>query len=286
MGGTKAAAERPRLTIEHVKEVFRRLSSPDTEDATVIGGQAAAFWAVYYRVASAAQMTTKDIDLLADRTTAARFAKACKAKLHEARTLRVPDFAFIEVLVGKTPVRVDFLRSVHGLDATEVVSTRLGFRTSDMKMPIYVMHPMLCMASRLFNTYQLPGRYTLEEKDRLRSSLQALKAYLADLAGHVDKDAENSHRVSSTIAERVFLISLTDAGLAAWYRDQIDVFQAIPPPGDTTPYPRKFASVRYPQMLKKVAARRAEFSALERERARLLKAAAAKQHKTSSLNRD
>ncbi len=155
-----------------------------------------------------------------------------------------------------------------------------------MKMPIYVMHPMLCMASRLFNTYQLPGRYTLEEKDRLRSSLQALKAYLADLSGHVDKDAENSYRVSSTIAERVFLISLTDAGLAAWYRDQIDVFQAIPPPGDRTTYPRKSASVRYPQMLKKLAARRAEFSALERERARLLKAAAAKRHKTSSLNRD
>jgi hypothetical protein len=105
------------------------------------------------------------------------------------------------------------------------------------------------------------------------------------LDGHPDKDAKRSHRAFSTIAERVFLISLTDAGSAAWYRDKIDVFQALPPPSGTTPYPRKFVAVRYPQILKKLAARRAEFSALERERERLLKAAAAKQHKTSSPSR-
>jgi len=162
------------------------------------------------------------------------------------------------------------------------VSTRLGFRTSDMDVPIYVMHPMLCMASRLFNTYQLPGRYTVEEKDRLKASVQALRAYLVDLTGRPDKDAEKLPRILSTIAERVFLISLTDAGLAAWHRDQIDVFQAIQPPGGTTPYPRNFVTVRYPQMLKKLAARRGEFSALERERERLSKSTAVKrQHKTS-----
>jgi hypothetical protein len=287
LAGSKAANDRPRLTIEHVKEIFKRLKSSDIEDATVIGGQAAAFWAVYYQVASALQMTTKDIDLLADRTTAARFARAYKVKLNEARTPRVPDFAFIDVLVGKIPVRVDFLRSVHGLDATEVVSTRLGFRTSDMDMPIYVMHPMLCMASRLFNTYQLPGRYTLEEKDRLKSSVLALMAYLIDLARHVEKDTERSYRVFSTVAERVFLISLTDAGSAAWYRDKIDVFQGIPPPSDRIPYPSKFATVRYPKMIKKLAARRAEYSALERKREKLLKASAAnKKDQTSSPGSD
>src|SRR4029077_182941 len=122
-----------------------------------------------------------------------------KVKLNEARTSRVPDFAFIDVVVGNTPVRVDFLRSVYGLDATEVMSTRLGLQTEDMDMPIYVMHPMLCMASRLFNTYQLPGRCTLEEKERLKRSLQALKAYLIVLARHADKDSEGSSRAISTI---------------------------------------------------------------------------------------
>ena len=183
MAGSKTITDRPPLTVEHVKELFRRVSSSEIEDATLIGGQAS-LRAVYYKVASAVQMTTKDIDLLADRTAAARFASSYKVKLNEARTPRVPDFAFIDILVGTTPVRVDFLRSVHGLDVTEVVSTRLGLQTEDMDTPIYLMHPMLCMASRLFNTYQLPGRYTLEEKERLKRSLQALKAYLADLARH------------------------------------------------------------------------------------------------------
>jgi hypothetical protein len=68
------------------------------------------------------------------------------------------------------------------------------------------------------------------------------------------------------------LISLTDAGSTAWYRDHIDVFQSIPPPARGVPYPKKFASLRYPQMLKKLAARRAEFAALERKREKLLKA--------------
>jgi len=263
--------------VEHVKELFRRLGSSEIEDATLIGGQAAAFWAVYYKVASPIQMTTKDIDLLADRTAAARFARSYRVKLNEARTPRVPDFAFIEVRVGNTPVRVDFLRSVHGLDATEVISTRLGLQTEDMDLPIYVMHPMLCMASRLFNTYQLPGRYTLEEKERLKRSLRALNAYLIDLARHTDKDSERPGRALSTIAERVFLISLTDAGSTAWYRDKIDVFESIPPPGRELPYPKKFASLRYPQMLKKLAVRKAEFAALERKREKLLKAAGEKQ---------
>ena len=278
MAGSKTITDRPPLTVEHVKELFRRVSSSEIEDATLIGGQAAAFWAVYYKVASAVQMTTKDIDLLADRTAAARFASSYKVKLNEARTPRVPDFAFIDILVGTTPVRVDFLRSVHGLDVTEVVSTRLGLQTEDMDTPIYLMHPMLCMASRLFNTYQLPGRYTLEEKERLKRSLQALKAYLADLARHPTKDPERSHRALSAIAERVFLISLTDAGSIAWYRDKIDVFQSIPPPTEGLPYPKKFVSLRYPQMLTKLAAQRAEFAALERKREKkLLKAGSAKQ---------
>src|SRR5260370_26803374 len=106
------------------------------------------------------------------------------------------------------------------------------------------------MASRLFNTYPLRGRYTLDEKDRLRSAVLGLTAYLIDLASHVDKDTERSYRVFSTIAERVFLISLTDAGSAAWCRDKIDVFEGIPPPSDRISYPSKFATVRYPQMIK------------------------------------
>jgi len=276
LAGSKINTDRPPLTVEHVKELFRGVSSSEIEDATLIGGQAAAFWAIYYKVASAAQMTTKDIDLLADRTTAARFANTYKVTLNEARTPRVPDFAFIDVPVGTTPVRVDFLRSVHGLDATEVMSTRLRLQTEDMDKPIYVMHPMLCMASRLFNTYQLPGRYTREEKERLKRSLQALKAYLTDLARHPDKDPERTPRALSTIAGRVLLISLTDAASTAWYRDKIDVFASIPPPSDKLPYPRKFVSLRYPQMLKKLAARRGEFAALERKRDSLVKAADAK----------
>jgi hypothetical protein len=71
----------------------------------------------------------------------------------------------------------------------------------------------------------------------------------------------------------VFLISLTDAGSTAWYRDKIYVFQSIPAPSDAVSYPKKFASLRYPQMLKKLAARRAEFMALERKREKLLKTA-------------
>ena len=74
MAGSKIGTERPPLTVEHLKGLFRGLISSEIEDATLIGGQAAAFWAIYYKVASAAQMTTKDIDLLADRTTAAKLS--------------------------------------------------------------------------------------------------------------------------------------------------------------------------------------------------------------------
>ena len=40
------------------------------------------------------------------------------------------------------------------------------------------MHPVLALASRLFNTFELPGRLTAENLSRLRFSVEAVRAYL------------------------------------------------------------------------------------------------------------
>ena len=232
-------------------------------------------------------MTTKDIDVLADRTTAARFARAFKVKLHEAMTLRFPILPLSMCRWPKRGSESTFF--VQSMDSMRPRSwDPAGFRTPDMESPIHgIMHPMLVHGQPVVQHLSVARTLHAREKKIGSGFLHsAPTAYLADSASRHHKDAAAPHRAFSNITEWVFLISRTDAASAAWYRDQIDVFQAIPPPGGSVPYARKFAAVRYPQMLEKLAAQRAEFSTLERERERLMKAAATKRHKWPSPRRE
>jgi hypothetical protein len=242
-------AKAPSLTIDDAFEVLDKLGASRLRSLILVGGQAAAFWIAKYEIADPRRLTTKDIDVfLSERRpgVAVECAKDLSGELLIVKELRVPDVARVRFSVGGVELQIDFLRSLHGISASDLMSSKLGIMDERASGKIlYVMHPVLALASRLFNTFELPGRLTEENLSRLRFSVGAVRAYLTD---QVSVGSVMRQDVLPSI-ERIYGLAIHRTGLTAWLDYAIDLLRAIPEPSDLTGCPAGFLKKRYPQML-------------------------------------
>jgi hypothetical protein len=149
-------------------------------------------------------------------------------------------------------LKIDFLRSLYGISNAEVIASKLGIVEELTGKTLYVMHPVHALASRLINAYELKGRLTEENLARLRLSIDSVRAYLIEqLSGNKVPRAE----VLAGI-ERIFELSVSRAGLAAWRGHRIDTFAAVPALRDLARLPAGFLEQRYPRMGKEIERRR------------------------------
>jgi hypothetical protein len=233
-------------------EVLDKLGASRLERLILVGGQAAAFWIAKYEIADPRHVTTKDIDVfLSERRpgVALECAKDLSGELLMVKEPRFPDVARVRFSVGGVELQIDFLRSLHGVSATDLVSSKLGIvdeRASGKIM--YIMHPVLALASRLFNTFELPGRLTEENLSRLRLSVEAARAYLTE---QLSTEAATRQDVLPSI-ERIFGLAVHKTGLAAWHNYGTDLLRGIPDPPNLLGCPPSFLQRRYPQMLRVV----------------------------------
>src|SRR5208337_1496369 len=169
------------------------------------------------------------------------------------KELRVPDVARVRFSAGGVELQIDFLRSLHGISASDLVSSKLGIVDDRASGKIlYIMHPVLALASRLFNTFELPGRLTEENLSRLRFSVEAVRAYLTD---QLSTEAATRQDVLPSM-ERIFGLAVHRTGLTAWLDHAIDLLRGIPEPSDLTGCPAGLLEKRYPQMLSVVERKR------------------------------
>ena len=250
------AAKAPRLTIDDALDVLDKLGASRLERLILVGGQAAAFWIAKYQIADPRRITTKDIDVFLSEQrpgVAVECAKDLSGHLLLVREPRVPDVARVRFSVNGVDLQIDFLRSIHGISASDLMSSKLGIideRTSGKIL--YVMHPVLALASRLFNTFELAGRLTGENRSRLRFSVEAVRSYLTDqvsTASAIRQDVVPS-------IERVYRLAIHRTGLAAWLDYGIDLIGGIPEPSDLAGCPACFLQKRLPQMLRMVETKR------------------------------
>jgi len=251
-----AGAEAPSLTIDDALEVLDKLGAERLERLILVGGQAAAFWIARYGIADPRLVTTKDIDVLIFERQP-RVALECAGdlggELLTAREPRVPDVARVRFNLRGAELQIDFLRSLHGVSAAEVVSSKLGVvgELASGKT-LYVVHPVFSLASRLFNTFELPGRLTEQNLLGVRLSIDAVRAYLADQPSVQETTSED---VLPSI-ERIFGLAVCRAGLTAWRSHAIDLFHAVPDKSDLSRCPRQFLEKRYPQMRRSLETKR------------------------------
>lgn len=250
-------ADTPTFSISDAFEVLKNLRAEQLEQLILVGGQAAAFWIARYGIADPRRVTTKDIDVLLSDSTAvvAECATDLNGELQFVNRPRVPDVARVLTTLHGAALKIDFLRSLHGIKGSDVIDSKLLAPDEQLQgKSLYVMHPALALASRLLNTFELEGRLTEENLARLQFSVQALHEYLVEQLSTQEEIARND--VLSSI-EKVFELALSRSGLKAWHEHEIDVVRAVPNTSELSKScPKPFLEKRLPQLFHRLDRKR------------------------------
>jgi hypothetical protein len=232
-----------------------------SEAAVLVGGQAVNFWAEYYagrvpQLARAAPFTSKDIDFCGG----VRAVRLCAERLGGSAVLASMDDATPNVGIvsfedgAGARHTIDFIDQPMGLTAREVHRTAIPVDVLDARgratgARIRVMHPVLCMESRVHNTMALPSYDTPHALKQLRASILCAREFLRDLL-----DAGETRAVLKLI-ERIFAFCTSDRdGRRVQARHDVEPFDAVL---DDDRLPERFRAVRFPQMRQELARRRA-----------------------------
>jgi hypothetical protein len=234
-------------------------------DLVLVGGQAVNFWASYYedripQLAVEAPFTSKDIDFCGDQ----RAVRICAERLDGTARLPTIDDAtpnsgtvvFVDA-AGITRT-LDVLSAPFGLDAAEVHATTLPVEILDdggavTGVSFYVMHPVLCMESRVHNVAGLAWPYDTERgRKQLRASILFAREFMRDVLD-CRIEAETPVRTVMKLNERIFRFSTRDHHAKEVYRSRdVDPAAAIV---DDARFPAAFRDTRLPQMRELLAAR-------------------------------
>ena len=248
-------AEKPPLHPNEVRRILRQLA-PLSDDRRIIliGGQAVAFWAAFFRLApptvEPTLFTSSDIDFEGASQAARKAADLLKGEVRIPEIDRHTPNTGLVIFVDSDGItrEIDFLAEPLGLNAQDVRKTAIRLNVSRpgrLETPVWVMHPERCMESRVYNVVRLrqTGRIALDQLRRSVVCAQAFSRYLLD-----DKSGTRADRVRDVLRlnERIFRKCLTERPFRDVLFDHgVDPFEAVLLDDRL---PEKFHEIRYPQM--------------------------------------
>jgi hypothetical protein len=252
------------LSYLDVRPVLAKIADLERE-LVLVGGQAVNFWASFYQgrvpaLAREAPFTSKDIDFCGDqravRVCAERLGGTPRVATFDDATPNSGTVVFVDA-AGITRT-LDVVSAPFGLDAAEVHGTAVPVELPDdarasAGVRFYVMHPVLCMESRVHNVVGLPGAYDTEQgRKQLRVSILFAREFLVDiLDGRID--AEDPARTVLKLNERIFRFCTRDRHARELYRATgVDPAAVIVDDARLAP---AFRERRLPQMREQLAAR-------------------------------
>ncbi len=243
------------LDFAAARELLVRLG--DLADHLVlVGGQAVNFWAERYRdavpaLAAAAPFTSKDVDFCGNRQDVDAIAARLGGDAHHAEPFDPGPNIGVVLAKDDTDklIRIDILRVPFGLDAAEVRRLSVGLDEvfEDGRVaPLRVMHPVISMESRAYNTAFLPGYGQPEGVQQLRASVLCAHEFLREIL------RDGRVRDVLKLNERIFRFRRhQDAARLVLERHQVDLFEAVL---DDAALPDAFRTIRLPQMRAELAA--------------------------------
>jgi len=199
-----------------------------SEGAVLVGGQALAFWVVYFGIGIAPRpraFISVDADFLGAAWHVERFAKAIGGRaLHRSRREMT---ALHGVVVRQTTsgerIEIDVLRAIVGLDVDEVRKRALNVRhLDDPSVQFMVMNPIDCMISRLENLRKVAAKRNEIGIWQARLSLAVCRSYVESII------AANEERKAIRAATRILEIAGTAPGLQAFHKYRLDLIETIP----------------------------------------------------------
>ena len=264
-------AQKPPLPPDEVRRVLRELA-PLSGDRRIIliGGQAVAFWAAFFRLeepASEAKLfTSKDIDFEGAGQSARRAGELLGGDVQIPEIDRHTPNTGLVIFYDSDGVEreLDFLMAPYGLSAREVRDTAIRLNVAKPgaeEIPVWVMHPERCMESRVHNVVGLhqTGPIAIDQLHRSVVCAREFSRRLLD----ADPEGEKNHlRAVLRLNERVFKKCLTVRAFRDVYFDHgVDPFEAVLL---DERLPERFRSRRYPQMVSMIAERRRRSEAQRR----------------------
>lgn len=234
-------------------------------ELVLVGGQAVNFWASYYErrvpeLAREAPFTSKDIDFCGDQRAVRVCAERLGGTAHVATfDDATPNSGTVVFIDGAGVKRtLDVVSAPFGLGASEVGATALSVEILDdagapTGVSFYVMHPVLCMESRVHNVVGLPDAYDTEHGRRqLRASILIAREFVRDLLDE-RVEAEDPARATIKLNERIFRFCTHDRHAKELFRSSgVDPAVTI---HDDPRLPAAFREKRLPQIRERLAAR-------------------------------
>jgi hypothetical protein len=255
-----ASAERDGgYSPQEVSELVSRLGSLSAQ-VVLVGGQALAFWAHYYRVRAPADLrpyVTLDVDFLGTSAQAAAFADRLPGARLYVPTLddHTPSSGRVVArnVLGRT-LEVDFLHSLAGLSESDVRRNAVEIKDQQGRVLLRVMHPLYCLESRVRNLALLPDK-------RNRFGVAQAQLAVRVMRQHVMRvlDEPNGVRKALKLIERLADLALSEPGKRCFVDYRVDLLRAIP--AQAVPA-AEFQQRRWPQIRAQTFAARKALRAL------------------------
>lgn len=231
-------------------ELLQRILELAGTDMILVGGQALAFWAAYYRVPAPPTAVTKDVDFLGTRADVERLARGLGAKptFRRQRDLTMLAGQIEKELPGGGYVNIDVLSSVFGNVSTNSIAKRSIISESPVGK-FRIMHPLDVLQGRLENTYALAEKQDEHGIAQLQLAIAMVREFLGDIVSQETARTEKPSRpVTLRHLRRIEALALSDAGQKLAKRYNIHVADAI----DPAPllHLQAFATKKLPQLLK------------------------------------
>lgn len=199
-----SGAERPAFGAAEVIEIASKFEAED--DAFIIGGQATNLWAWFFQdkepeLKLKGPLTSEDIDYFGSQEVARTVAEALDGKLLlPVKDDHTPSTAQIVTTINGKPLIIDFLGSVLGIGNRElrrgvsVLEVAGEIEGRPKKVLIKVLHPVLCLKSRIVNMLHPATRRTGRiARTQAEASLVIVRRYVDDALNDDDgwKEARN-----------------------------------------------------------------------------------------------
>ncbi|MBS2025698.1 MAG: hypothetical protein JST92_25140 [Deltaproteobacteria bacterium] len=260
----------PSDLVSHIdaRLLMRRLGNEVTEHAILVGGQAVAVWAEYFRAETgidAAVLGSRDTDFCATIATVRIAAKRLVGKLSEPTIddANTPTVGVVDYVDERGNERwIDFIDQPHGLTSAAIHKRKQTLELLDEQdkptgQSFHILHPLDLLKSRVWNTGGLPGYQTPHAFRQLKAAIACARAFARTVMNAPDLSEKDAHRAVLRMNEEVFDLAATPYGLDVFFKFGIDVSEATL---EDPRLPEKFREVRLPQ-------RRAELADLRKRKA-------------------
>jgi hypothetical protein len=235
-----------RVTDELLELILRLAGT----EMIVVGGQALAFWAAYYRMPTPEIAITKDVDLIGGAADVERLARGLDAKAQYPR--RNGSSLLVGQVIKELPngdyLNIDVMSGVYGDVATATLARR-AVLAENPAGHFRIMHPIDVLQGRLDSVYALADKQNEHGIAQLQLAIHMTLRFVRDIASQdTGTTARSSRPIVLRHLARIETLALSDAGRKAARRYGVHVADAIDP--TTVAHIKPFISKKLPQLRK------------------------------------